>query len=344
MAMRNKMSRGALILFILVYCTGCGQAPATYYKDGVVNGISLVAPAHAIDSSDFLQLKKLHTNWVALIPYAFGKQDSAVLYYNSKWQWWGEQAKGIAACTRMAHALNMHILLKPQVWYHHGFSGSFHLTNEKDWEKWENNYRRFILYFAKMADSLHIEMLCMGTEWDRATRERPDFWRSMVDTIRKVYHGKLTYAANWDAYLDFPAWDKLDFIGINAYFPISNAKTPQIKDLKKAWKPIVKKISRLAQKFQKPILFTEYGYRSIDYTAQAPWESETRHAINNQAQAIALEAFYQIFYREPWFAGGFLWKWYSSSSHFHRHDATSYTLQNKPAEKVILKWFGETNH
>lgn len=263
------------------------------------------------------------------------------MYYNSHRQWWGERAKGIAACTRMAHASEMQVMLKPQVWYHNGFSGHFHLKNDKDWKQWEDNYRRFILYFARLADSLHIEMLCMGTEWDRATREQPAFWSTLIDTIRTVYHGKLTYAANWDAYPDFPAWNKLDFIGINAYFPLSNAKTPNVGALKKKWKPIVKKLDILAQKYQKPILFTEYGYRSTDYTAKTPWESETAYPVNDLAQAHALEALYQAFYKQPWFAGGFLWKWYSRSQHFHRHKAEDYTPQNKPAEQVIGKWFGK---
>ena len=83
---------------------------------------------------------------------------------------------------------------------------------------------------AKIADSLGVEMLCIGTEWKSAVRERPQFWSNVIDSVRKVYQGKLTYAANWDDYDDVPFWSKLDYIGVNAYWPLAKTKTPTIDE------------------------------------------------------------------------------------------------------------------
>ena len=51
--------------------------------------------------------------------------------------------------------------------------------------------------------------------------------------------------------------------------------------------------------FQKPILFTEYGYRSVNYTGQKPWDSNrSNNDINLKAQENALTALYETFWSE----------------------------------------------
>jgi hypothetical protein len=35
---------------------------------------------------------------------------------------------------------------------------------------------------------------------------RPKYWQELILEIRKVYKGKLTYAANWDEFKRVPFW------------------------------------------------------------------------------------------------------------------------------------------
>ena len=184
-------------------------------------------------------------------------------------------------------------------------------------------------------------MICIGTEYKTAVKHRPEFWHALIKKIRKVYKGKLTYCANWDDYEDVTFWNDLDYIGISAYFPLSDAQTPSIANLEKEWKPIKKQLASYSNEVGKPVLFTEYGYRSMDQPAWRSWEHEYKERpINNLAQANAYEALYKTFWKEKWFAGGFAWKWYSS---FRRMDSAKnhdWTLQNKDAEKVMMKYYG----
>ena len=90
----------------------------------------------------------------------------------------------------------------------------------------------------------------------------------------------------------------------------------------------------------KPVLFTEYGYRSVDYTGKEPWQSDHRlTAVNLRGQENAMMALMNTFWKEPWFAGGFVWKWH------HRHDRSGgendhmFTPQNKPAQEVLRKTY-----
>ncbi|MEM6723389.1 MAG: hypothetical protein AAF598_05080, partial [Bacteroidota bacterium] len=45
-------------------------------------------------------------------------------------------------------------------------------------------------------------------------------WRTIIRSARQHYTGELTLAANFDNYREISFWDELDFIGINAYFPL----------------------------------------------------------------------------------------------------------------------------
>ena len=161
-----------------------------------------------------------------------------------------------------------------------------------------------------------------------------------IQEIRKVYKGKLTYAANWDEYKRITFWNQLDYIGIDAYFPLTDKKSPTIEEFELGWQTHKNEIKKVQSQFKKPILFTEYGYRSIDFTGKKPWESNrTEGSVNLEAQKNGLQAIHNQFWKEEWFVGGFLWKW------FHTHDRVGglnnnrFTPQNKPAELLIQQLY-----
>ena len=115
-------------------------------------------------------------------------------------------------------------------------------------------------------------------------------------------------------------------------------KTPTVFAIEKAWKPLKSAIKELSLKYHKPILFTEFGYQSKDFTALEPWNHSTTNTINLAAQNNALEALFNQFWNEKWFAGGFLWKWYDKENAGGLSD-TDYTVQNKPAQKLVTEWY-----
>ena len=141
-------------------------------------------------------------------------------------------------------------------------------------------------------------------------------------------------------------WDKLDYIGIDSYFPLVADKTPQIDELIVAWQPIVEKLEKFSNKNNKQILFTEFGYMSIDYTAWHNWENEKNREnlnVNLQAQVNAFEALFQSLWNKKWMAGGFIWKWHSSYSKVGGNENKEYTPQRKPVEATINKWYEKAN-
>jgi hypothetical protein len=156
---------------------------------------------------------------------------------------------------------------------------------------------------------------------------------------RSVFKGKLTYAANWDEYTRTVFWENLDYIGIDAYFPISEAHTPDIGELRAGWKKYKDQMKAISQATNKPVLFTEYGYRSMDFSAKTPWMDRQDVNVNLMAQVNATTAILEEFWEEEWFAGGFVWKWFINHKGSGGKGDTNFTPQNKPAQIVIRDFY-----
>lgn len=286
------------------------------------------------------ELQQLGAGWVSLMPYAFTQMGDTRLRYNLDQQWWGERSEGIVESVRLAREQGLQVMLKPHVWAGDGFHGDIAFTSEADWQAWEASYSSYILHFARLADSLQLPLFCIGTELKNHTRQRPLYWAQLIDTVRAVYGGKLTYADNWDSYQGFPHWSQLDFIGIDAYFPLSEQEQPALNDLAEAWQPHLEQIRQVAAQHQKPVLFTEWGFRSIRGATLEPWRSDTEGTADNAAQAAAYRAFFKTVWPQPWLAGAFLWKWYPHLPQRRHRLETDYSPQGKPALEVVRKYYG----
>ncbi|HMP31353.1 MAG TPA: hypothetical protein PKD85_17245, partial [Saprospiraceae bacterium] len=136
----------------------------------------------------------------------------------------------------------------------------------------------------------------------------------------------------------------LDFIGISSYYPLSASQTPSVKELISKWKPVKTELAKYSKKYDKKILFTEYGYLTVDGCAGKTWELEKNMKTlskNEEAQRNAFEALFSVFWKEDFWAGGFLWKWFPAGMGHEGQPEKDYTPQGKLAEKVVSKWYGQ---
>jgi len=313
-----------------------------YTSENKVTGVSFVAPSKAVDSTWTINLKQVNVGWVALIPYAFSKTGAANVNYEPERQYWGESVEGVRTNIKQAHQAGLKVMIKPQVWMSRSWVGDFDLATEDDWKIWETDYKKYIMHFVKLAAEENAEMICIGTEYRNAAKKRPEFWIKLIKEIRTQYKGNLTYCANWDDYEQVTFWKELDFVGMSGYFPLSEAKNPTVDELQKSWKPIKDKLKKYSNRMGKPILFTEYGYRSMEQPAWRSWEKENQPVVtNHDGQAIAYEALFKTFWQENWFAGGFAWKWYPSFRRMDPSNNNDWTPQNKKAQEVMKAFYGK---
>ncbi len=279
----------------------------------------------------------VNIDWVALLPYNSFEIDQAHINFNQN-TWWGESAAGIGKSIQLAKAQGIKTMIKPQLWSRDLWIGDMNYDTQAEWDSFHADYTQFICYWAHLADSLNADLFCIGTEIKYSAMNHPAYWRGLIDTIRQLYSGPLTYAPNWDEYGFITFWDQLDYIGIDAYFSLLPDKTPTVCALKEAWIPIVAEIEKVQQQYNKPVLFTEFGYLTLDGCAYETWVLEKNRGsveINQQAQANAVQALLETFGEKTWWAGGFQWKWYSDLQLSTRNYADDYSPQNKLASQVL---------
>lgn len=314
-----------------------------------IRGVSLVAPRDDPSPSMMRAARELGTGWVAVVPYAFLRRGSGEVVFEHPDQFRGERSEGIREQVELAREHGLRVLLKPHVWAGDLWIGDYVPPDEETWRGWAEGYRAYLLHVASLAAELDVEMLAVGTELKEVALRRPGWMRELIAEVRDVYDGELTYAANWDAYADVSFWDALDYIGVNAYFPLLQDPVPEVEDLVRRWSDVLGTLETFSERHDRPILVTEFGYRSVEGAAGRHWELPDRRSAQPgpramEAQARAYEAFFRAWWDEPWFAGTFLWKWFleprSRGWGGDRSWDTGFTPQGKPAEEVIRRWYG----
>ena len=325
-----------LIVFLALSIQSCTSQPKK------INGVSFVAAPNAVNQTHIKPIVSINANYAAVMPFGFIKNlEHPNITFNTNKQWFGETKSGAKQYIFELRKKQIKIMLKPQIWVWHGeFTGYIEMNSEANWVALENSYSKFILEYAKLAKEVSAEIFCIGTELEKFIENRPEYWTDLIIEIKKIYKGKLTYAANWDEFKRTPFWGDLDYIGIDAYFPVSEEKTPTINQLKVGWKPHKAVIKKYSKWYNKPILFTEFGYRSVDYSAKEPWKSDrSMNHVNLEAQTNTTQALFETFWKEDWFAGGFIWKWFINHDKVGGVNNSQFTPQNKPAEVLIRKQF-----
>ncbi|MDC8002578.1 hypothetical protein POV27_00815 [Aureisphaera galaxeae] len=237
------------------------------------------------------------------------------------------------------------IMLKPHIWMRENVPGKWRsnieMNDSDQWDLWFDNYEKVMLMYAQIAQDLGFEQFCVGTELESTVREKPEKWSAFIQNVKTVYTGKLTYAANWNReYQEVPFWSELDYIGIQAYFPLSDGGNPSLEQLEDAWQPFISEMKEVSDRFQKPVLFTEMGYRSLQGTSRIPWEwgsfSHWFSKISKKEQYHCYESFFNTVWKQPWFHGVHIWEWQGSMTH---GDNTSFSIEFKPAMNLVAKRF-----
>jgi len=352
-----------LFLFWLGLRTNSSTKTVYYPTEEKHHGICWVGGREIVTQDELQKAADLGVNWISQTPFGWQRghdNPSIGNQIGSTQGWWGERDEGLRATTKMAKQLGIKTILKPHIWLRDEagkWRGEIQMKSEEDWLSWFKNYETFILHYAQLAEEENIEMLCIGTELHRTCVEREMDWRQLIAKIRTVYSGQLTYAANFaDEYEEVAFWDQLDMIGIQGYFPVSTKENPSVEEVKKGWEQHIVQLEAFSNRYQKPILFTEIGYKSTKDSGIEPWQwpqrlpYEEREALQSEeTQANLYEGMFASLYNKDFIAGFHLWKWFpyyeERIQRFReRYPEQQYvdidfTPQGKQAEAVISKWY-----
>lgn len=265
----------------------------------------------------------------------------------------------LKAVTSLASEYEMRVILKPTVdcrdgiWRGHISFFDEDVPGEPTWAQWFESYGRYQLRYAEIAEKLGVDMLCVACEMVQA-QKRSEEWRALIEKIRSVYGGLITF--NADKYqedrVDF--WDCLDVISSSGYYPVNK------------WDEQLDRIEKVVKKYKKPFFFIEAGCMS---TKNAPFKPNRCTIFDEQKKALmssGMDApsaedtlldfegqadYYKVMFQKceqrAWMRGFGLWDWptvlpYDETSADYRKNY-SYIFYMKPAEKVITDYFDVKN-
>lgn len=310
-----------------------GMSYAHAWRDAERRGYGSAASLESLR-----RLRALGVNWISVSPFGFQRApDSPVIRWGG--DRFSESDARLVTVTEQAHELGIRVMLKPHIWLRPpNWVGLVKFETERDWRAWFDEYERFIVHYAALAQRARMDALCIGNELDGTTTREAD-WRRMIQQIRARYSGPLTYGAGVDQVSGIAFWDALEWIGVSAYYPLVNERTPSRPQLVAAWRPIVAQLDVVAARWKRPVLFTELGYPSADFGAWRQWEVGRDAPVNLRLQAEAYAAFFEAVWPQPWFAGVYWWKWFSHLDHGGAVD-NDHPPHGKPAEGVLAQWWG----
>lgn len=331
------------------------QRGATAFDSSRLRGVSWVG-GDSVTAAELEPLRQAHVTWIAQMPFGWqaGVADPVIQVRPERrpgrGHYWGESDAGLAYTAQLARQHGIRTLMKPHLWVRglNAWPGDVDMASQADWDAWFASYGSFLLRYARLAETARFDGLCIGTELLHATEPRHErAWRALIRQVRRVYHGPLTYAANWSGeYQQIRFWDALDYVGIQAYFPLSAADGPSLEALLRGWEPHLRALAAWQQKVKKPVIFTEIGYKTTPNAAAKPWEWPERTAAfatpDEATQARCYEAMFRATWGLPWLKGMFIWKWYpglAADGPARRH--ADFTPQHKPAEAVLGRWYGQ---
>ena len=239
-------------------------------------------------------------------------------------------------------------------------------------------YTQQAVHFARIAEDEGVRLYSLGTETDRLFRTRSgrymtnDFGRelrSMVESVRAVYNGLLTYDMHYDvlaaSHFYGPGsgaghlWADLDLdiVGISAWFPLTDSRPTTVLSVESfqaryRWIFQNQLIPLANTNPDRPIVFTEYGAMDVVETSERPGDTSAqnrrfvftdlnRNGLDDgrETQANIYEALINTIAQYPGIVNGvFYWdNWIASDEQWARYWARrrNYAIRGKRSEEVV---------
>jgi hypothetical protein len=255
-----------------------------------------------------------------------------------------ENRAAVRRAIEQAHARGLRVLLVPHLWVETGgWRAEIDPGGDAEWSRWAASYRAFLLGWAQVAADAGADMLSVGVElrsW--LTTERAPSFLPILRDVRAVYPGPLTYAANWDDVDRTVILGELDIIGVNAFFPLAQKDGASRQELMQGGRDVESRVAGLARSWEKPVMFTEFGYTTRPNPAVRPWEwpdGMKSVFVDELAQAEAYYALLAAFTDAPHFAGFFIWRLYADPDDMSQEAEWGFSPRGKVAELVLRDAF-----
>jgi hypothetical protein len=300
-------------------------------------GYGTAASAEALD-----ELVRLGCTWVSFTPFGrlWNLQSTDIsLRFEAPFE---ANRAAVLRVMRQAHDRGLKVFLIPHLWVDMGgWRGEIDPGSPDGWRRWFASYTRFVTAWARVAEEGRAEMFSLGVEL-KSSSGTQGAWFDVIEAVRREYHGLLTYSANWGEEADVLFWDRLDLVGIQAFYPLTEREGASLDDLRAGAQQRARDLAAWSRRVGRPVLFAEYGYTARRDPALRPWEwpdDMTDVVVDETAQAVAYRALLEAFAGEPWFAGAYVWRYYANPMDASQEADWGFSPRLRPAETVVRQLY-----
>lgn len=290
------------------------------------------------------EVRRLGGNWVSLTVFSRVWDTSSRAVALGFERPYEDTRAAMIRSVEQAHERGLRVLLVPHLWVESGqWRAEMQPGSDAAWDAWARSYRRMALEWATAAEEAGVDLFAVGVElrsW--VTTPRATSFVSLVREVRGVYSGPLTYAANWDDVEDTVVLGELDVIGINAFYPLHWEYGATSEQLYAGGDRVAKTVRELAERYERPVIFTEFGYTTRKDTAIEPWlwpEQLGTVVESEHDQALAYAALLSPMRSVPGFGGTFVWRLYADIADLSQEPGWGFSPRGKRSEAVMRSAF-----
>ncbi|HEY0722298.1 MAG TPA: hypothetical protein VGE50_13730 [Gammaproteobacteria bacterium] len=326
-----------LVVLAMLLLAGCPPASAVPMRGFNFLQAAAVTLDHPTAGESLRRMQQVGANSVVLVPFFHQhRAASGEIGFSD-----AVTDRQLSAAISEARRLHLKVVLKPQVLVENGWAGDIRFAGDADEQRWFGRYRDLLLHYAHIAQREKVDAFVIGTELAGVESSRR--WYEVIASVRKVYHGRITYAAHGvKGVLRFPAWQSLDAVAVSLYPSLGDSSEPAA--MRGQMEKTLTELRRASRGLARPLWVMEVGIPSAQGALRSPWD--WRRLRNGDAspdpttQGVALGQWLDAL-DKPWINAVFLWCW-SSDPHAGGMDDNDYTPQNKPAERQVrCAWLGE---
>jgi hypothetical protein len=354
-ARRRRVALAFLLLLALAAPAAWAQSPSNFTYNGVVhvswwwNEYNNFDQPTGAGTDSRVALAGTNANWAGLLVTQYQDNIGSTVIAPRTAEMKTPTDASLRFAIRELRARGIKVMLKPHVDLWADGSHWRGQINPTSVDAWFQSYTQFIVHYAQLAQEEGVEAYVVGTELvmmtGSANRAR---WNAVFDAVEARYGGLLSYAANAtfpaDEFTSVSFWDRVDVMGLDGYFTLTNHADPTLAELQAAWtsnasgENLVAAIQNFSAAHGKPVIFTELGYKSVPGANTQPWNSGLGGPYDPTEQRNCYEAAFSVWStRTSFMKGIFWWAWPVPAP---GANDTDYNPRTKPAEAVLRTWQG----
>ena len=240
-------------------------------------------------------------------------------------------ADSLATLTRFARARGFTVMWRPILDESSLLPAWRGEIRPRDTSAWYQSYGSLILGYARLAAQEQVDSLAIGTELN-SMEQYVASWQGLLQQVRQVYRGQVTYAYNYNTSFQTGLWSDLDFISVDAYFPLDHTPAgASAAQMSADWQRWLAELQRFDGPYHKPIVFTEVGVVPKAGAHLRPWDSSVSGAFDLDEQRAYYEATCDA---TPHVVQGLYW-WAAGTSLPARLQPSDFDPLSRPAEDVV---------